>query len=224
MPYPRRLLNDGEEVVLDLRPHWWFFAKHIVTGIALLVVIVLIMSAHPTGFLWTFLEGTWGVVALVWAGWLVLKYLNWNFTHFVVTSNRVISRTGVLAKRGEEIPLERITNINFRQGIWERVIGAGDLDIESAGRDGSSHFEDIWHPDAVQQEIYREIEANARKQASWHIGPGAPAASTAPPAANTAPPAGDIPAQLQQLAELRDKGVITPAEFEAKKTQLLERM
>jgi len=218
MPYPRRLLNSGEELALDLRPHWWFFAKHIVSGIGLLVLIVLIVAWHPHGFIATFVEGIWGVLALVWAAWLVLKYLNWNFTHFVVTSNRVISRTGVLAKKGEEIPLERISNINFRQGIWERVIGAGDLDIESAGRDGSSHFEDIWHPDAVQQEIYRQMEANARKQASWHV---APQASAAPP---TAPSAGDIPAQLHQLAELRDKGVITPEEFEAKKAQLLERM
>jgi uncharacterized membrane protein YdbT with pleckstrin-like domain len=217
MPYPRKLLNEGEEIALDLRPHWWFFAKHIVSGIGLLILVVLIVSWRPHGFAATFVWSTWGILALIWAGWLVIKYLNWNFTHFVVTTNRVISRTGVLAKRGDEIPLERISNINFRQGIWERVIGAGDLEIESAGRDARSHFEDIWHPDAVQQEIYRQMEANARKQASWHL----PAAGSAPP---TAPSAGDIPAQLHQLAELRDRGVITPAEFEAKKTQLLERM
>jgi uncharacterized membrane protein YdbT with pleckstrin-like domain len=216
MPYPRRLLNPGEELALDLRPHWWFFAEHIVGGIGLLFALIIIFAIFDLSDWW--LTAPWGVIALIWAGWLVLKYLNWNFTHFVVTSNRVISRTGVLAKRGEEIPLERISNINFRQGIWERVIGAGDLDIESAGRDGSSHFEDIWHPDAVQQEIYRQMEANARKQASWHV---APQASAAPP---TAPSAGDIPAQLHQLAELRDKGVITPEEFATKKAQLLERM
>ena len=211
MPYPQKLLNEGEELALDLRPHWWFFAKHIVSGLGLFVIIVAILA-------WTdktpekLLAGVWGVLALVWAAWLGLKYLNWNFTHFVVTSDRVISRTGVLAKRGEELPLARISNINFKQGIWERVIGAGDLDIEAAGRDARSHFEDIWHPDAVQQEIYRQMEVNARKQASWHRAEPAAAAS------------GDIPAQLHELAELRDRGVITPAEFEAKKAQLLERM
>ncbi len=95
----------------------------------------------------------------LWAGWLGLKYLEWNFTHFVVTDDRVIYRTGVLAKRGVEIPMERINNINFHQGMFERFIGAGDLDIESAGKDGQSHFDDVWHPDGVQQELYRQMEA-----------------------------------------------------------------
>jgi uncharacterized membrane protein YdbT with pleckstrin-like domain len=214
MPYPKKLLNEGEELALDLRPHWWFFAKHILTGLGLFVVLALILGYLDKGVrTWSF-RG-WGIVALVWAVWLFIKYLNWNFTHFVVTSDRVVYRTGVLAKRGVEIPMERINNINFYQGIWERLIGAGDLDIESAGRDGQSHFEDIWHPDGVQQEVYRQMEVNARKRASW-VSPGAAAA--APAAAQT------IPEQLHQLAELRDRGVITPQEFEAKKAQLLERM
>jgi uncharacterized membrane protein YdbT with pleckstrin-like domain len=161
----------------------------------------------------------WGIAAVVWAGWLALKYLEWNFTHFVVTDDRVIYRTGVIAKRGVEIPMERINNINFHQGIWERVIGAGDLDIESAGRDGQSHFSDVWHPDGVQQELYRQMEANARKRASWGHPPAVPMGQAAP-----APAAASIPEQLHQLAELRDRGVITPAEFETKKAELLERM
>ena len=80
-------------------------------------------------------------------------------TYFVVTSRRVIYRTGVIAKRGVEIPLERVNNINFHQRIIDRIIGAGDLDIESAGKDGQSHFDFIRHPDGVQHEIYRQMEA-----------------------------------------------------------------
>ena len=211
MPYPKKLLNEGEEVALDLRPHWWFFSKHIATGIPLFVVLVLVLSV---GNKW--LNALWAIVAVVWAGWLGLKYLEWNFTHFVVTDDRVIYRTGVIAKRGVEIPMERINNINFHQGIWERIIGAGDLDIESAGRDGQSHFDDVWHPDGVQQELYRQMEVNAKKRASW---------SNPPPAyAPAAPAPATVPEQLQQLADLRDRGVITAAEFETKKAQLLERM
>ena len=210
MPYPKKLLNEGEEVALDLRPHWWFFSKHIATGIPLFVLLVLVLSV---GNKW--LNALWGIVAVVWAVWLGLKYLEWNFTHFVVTDDRVIYRTGVIAKHGVEIPMERINNINFHQGIWERIIGAGDLDIESAGRDGQSHFEDVWHPDGVQQELYRQMEVNAKKRASW---------SNPAPTYAAAPAAPTVPEQLQQLADLRDRGVITAAEFEAKKAQLLERM
>ena len=214
MPYPKRLLNDGEEVALDLRPHWWYFSKHIFSGVPLLVLLVLAFSVDNT-ILWWF----WAALALVWAGWLGLQYMNWTFTHFVVTNSRVIFRTGVLAKHGVEIPMDRISNINFNQSIWERVIGAGDLEIESAGRDGQTKFDDVWHPDAVQQELYRSMESHAQTRASWASGAAAPAQ----PAAAAVKPA-SVPEQIQQLADLRDRGAITAAEFEAKKAQLLERM
>jgi membrane protein YdbS with pleckstrin-like domain len=215
VPYPKRLLNEGEELALDLRPHWWYFSKHILTGIPLFVALILIL-AKTSGDTRKWLMVVWAVIALVWALWLALTYLRWNFTHFVVTSDRVIYRTGTLSKHGVEIPMDRINNINFNQSLWERVIGAGDLEIESAGRDGQSRFEDVWHPDGVQQELYRQMEVYAKKRASW----SGPVASAAPAAASGP----GIPAQLQQLAELRDRGVISAAEFDAKKAQLLDRM
>ena len=218
MPYPQRLLNEGETVALDLRPHWWYFSKHILMSIPLVVLLVLIFQLRGTAEKWSF--SVWGVLALVWAAWLGLQYLNWTFTHFVVTDRRVVFRTGVLAKHGVEIPMDRISNINFNQSMWERVIGAGDLEIESAGKDGQSRFDDVWHPDAVQQELYRQMEGHAKTRAGW-VAPTAPP-STGAPAAHTS--GGTVPEQIQQLADLRDRGAITPAEFEAKKAQLLERM
>jgi uncharacterized membrane protein YdbT with pleckstrin-like domain len=215
VPYPKRLLNEGEDLALDLRPHWWFFSKHILTGVPLFIALILII-AGTSGDTRKWLMVVWGILGILWAVWLFIKYLNWNYTHFVVTSNRVVYRTGVLAKHGVEIPLDRVSNINFHQGLWERVIGAGDLEIESAGRDGRSSFTDVWHPDGVQQEIYRQMETYAQKRASWSNPATAPTA--------TATQGASIPEQLNQLAELRDRGVISPAEFEAKKAQLLERM
>jgi uncharacterized membrane protein YdbT with pleckstrin-like domain len=209
MPYPRHLINEGETVALDLHPHWWFFSKHIITGIPLLIALVGVFSIsadYGTGYIWS-------AAAIVWALWLLVKFLDWQFTHFVVTDDRVVSRTGVLAKRGVEIPLDRIANINFRQGIWERIIGAGDLSIESAGRQGDSTFENVRHPDGVQQEIYRQIDASTDKHARRNF------PQAAAPAA-----AASIPEQSAQLAALRDQGHITPEDFEAKKAQLLERM
>src|SRR4051794_36211725 len=217
MAYPTRLLRDDEQVALDLQPHWWFFAKQIGMGLGLLVLVVLIL-----GWLHGDVQGVatwvWAVVVLGWAVWLAIKYLDWRFTHFVVTDQRVIFRTGVLAKRGVEIPLNRINNINFRQGIWERVIGAGDLEIESAGKDGQSTFEDVRHPDGVQHIVYEMIETNEHRRAQWSMPQsGAPA----PPPTSASP---SITEQIEELTDLRDRGLITPAEYDAKKAQLLERM
>ncbi len=219
MAYPKRLLQDDEHLSLDLQPHWWFFAKQIFASIPLIVTLLLIsfgLSKTPRHVVLLI----WAVFLVAWAGWVVVKYLDWRFTHFVLTDERVIFRTGVLSKRGVEIPLGRINNINFGQGVWERVIGAGDLEIESAGRDGQSQFSNVRHPDGVQQEIYRMMEEFERKRASWSH---PPAGSNAPVAA-TVPAAPSVPDQIAQLAALRDQGVLTDAEFEAKKQELLKRI
>jgi uncharacterized membrane protein YdbT with pleckstrin-like domain len=160
VPFPKKLLNEGETLELDLRPHWWYFAKNIVSSILLFLLALVIFSKLDYTFTKYFLY----FLLILWAGWLAVKYVQWTNTHFVVTSARVIFRTGALGKQASEIPLDRITNIRFHQSLWERVIGAGDIDIESAGRDAQSNFTDVWHPDGVQQEIYRQMEVNGRKR------------------------------------------------------------
>ena len=214
MAYPKNLIQQGETVALDLRPHWWYFSRNILTGIPLVIVVVVILGWDGSGFVHD--AANWIVVLLLvaWAAWLVLKYFQWTMTYFVVTDRRVIYRTGVLSKKGVEIPLERINNINFHQRIIDRIIGAGDLDIESAGRDGQSHFDFVRHPDGVQHEVYRQMEKRNMPQNY-----AAPA-----PAATPAAPTATVPEQIEQLAALRDQGHITDAEYEQKKAELLGRM
>jgi membrane protein YdbS with pleckstrin-like domain len=214
MPYPENLIQQGETVALDLRPHWWFFSRNILTGIPLAIILVVVLSADTD---WVSKYGgvIVGLVAVAWAVWLGLEYLKWRMTYFVVTSRRVIYRSGVISKRGVEIPLERINNINFHQRLIDRVIGAGDLDIESAGKDGQSHFDFIRHPDGVQHEIYRQMEARNMPVAMVQQAP----AVVAPPQPGSA-----VPEQIEQLAKLRDAGHITDAEYEQKKAELLNRM
>ena len=214
MAYPRNLIQDGETVALDLRPHWWYFSRNILTGIPLFIILLLILN-WDSGSSFVNDSASWiiAIVAIAWVVWLVLKYFQWTMTYFVVTSRRVIYRTGVISKKGVEIPLERINNINFHQRIIDRIIGAGDLDIESAGKDGQTHFDFIRHPDGVQHEIYRQMEGRNMPQ----VQPGA-VVQPQPTAAAS------VPEQIEQLARLRDAGHITEAEYEAKKAELLGRM
>ncbi len=213
MPYPDNLVQEGETVALDLRPHWWYFSRNILTGIPLAIVLIVVLGGLD-GDARRYIGLVVGIVTVVWAVWLGLKYLQWRMTYFVVTSRRVIYRSGVISKRGVEIPLERINNINFHQRLIDRIIGAGDLDIESAGKDGQSHFDFIRHPDGVQHEIYRQMET--RNMPVAMVQQAAPAATPQPGQA--------VPDQIEQLARLRDQGHITEAEFEAKKAELLGRM
>jgi uncharacterized membrane protein YdbT with pleckstrin-like domain len=136
-----------------------------------------------------------------------------------------VYRTGVIARRGAEIPLDRITNINFGQRMFERLIGAGNLEIQSAGEQGTTSFDFVRHPDGVQQEIYRQMDAREHQQSSTDasaVGDAVAKAMTEQP--RVAAPAASVPEQIEQLARLRDAGHITPEEYEAKKAELLDRM
>jgi uncharacterized membrane protein YdbT with pleckstrin-like domain len=224
MPYPDRLLNSYEQKVVDLHPHWWYFFEPAASLIAAVVVTIFLQVAAPdavqTGLLYL------GAAAiLVTAGWLAWRYLTWVTTNFVITTDRLIYRHGVFAKSGVEIPLERINNVNFHQSFWERVIGAGDLLIESAGTDGQSRFTDVRHPEAITQLVHAQIEENelrTQQRIRDRLMPPPTAAPMPPPTAAPAPAAGpDVIDQLERLERLRERGTITQAEFEAQKARLL---
>jgi uncharacterized membrane protein YdbT with pleckstrin-like domain len=207
VPFPRKLLNDNEDVILDLRPHWWFLAKHTVAlvlsiALAILVAVALNGTVRDVALVATL------VLILVTAVLLLLRFLKWFYTNFVVTTDRLIYRTGVLAKHGREIPLERVNDITFNQRIFERMLGAGDLIIESAGERGQQQFTDIPRPHLVQNEIYRQMEATQQRDADRMAGRRELS----------------VPEQLEKLDELRQRGVISQADFDAKKAQLLDRM
>lgn len=209
MPFPRHLLTDDEDLVLDLRPHWWFLAP---AGALLTVAVLFGLAALIKDWVnWISVPiGLWVLGSLAWFG---VRYLTWNTTNFVVTNERVISRTGVVSKRGIEIPLDRINTVFFNQTIFERMIGAGDLGIESAGEGGRQTFNDIRKPNLVQNEIYRQVEGlesrKLQKMGQAASGGSAPES---------------IPDQIEKLDQLRRQGVVTEEEFERKKRDLLDRM
>jgi uncharacterized membrane protein YdbT with pleckstrin-like domain len=218
MPYPQDVLHANEKLVLDLHPHWWYMASSFAGLFAAAAVAIVALAADwPDWFLYiaaVFVLGT-----LI---WFVERYIRWVSTHFVLTSDRVIYRSGIIAKQGIEIPLERINTIFFNQRIFERILGLGDLEIESASKEGSQRFDDIRQPDAVQNEIYQQIEANEIKMAD-RISGGINIAHAAQAASQQAPHQ-SIPEQIEHLARLRDQGVLSEDEFQLKKAELLGRM
>jgi uncharacterized membrane protein YdbT with pleckstrin-like domain len=204
MPFPRKLLNDGEDIVAELRPHWWVFVKPAATVVLLFVLATVVQIAVDNSVLTLVIAGA-GLVALVWLG---LRYLRWATTMFVITTDRLILRGGVLAKHGKEIPLERINDITVTQTFFERLIRAGDVVLESGGERGQQAVSNIPRPFEVQNVIYGEIERAQARTADR----GAAHRELS------------VPEQIEKLDELRRRGALTQAEFDAKKTQLLDRL
>jgi uncharacterized membrane protein YdbT with pleckstrin-like domain len=218
MAFPKKLLNDNEDIVLDLRPHWMYFLEPIY-GIGVLLLVTIFIAWVSSSFNTTFLWYALGIAFVAWLAWTGWRLVNWNSINFVVTTDRVIYRSGVLSKSGIQIPLERINNVNFHQRLWERMFGAGDLLIESAGTSGQSRFSDVNHPDHIQNVIYKAMETNENK--GWQQVAHA-ASQVADAATPAAPVAGvSLAQELATLEGLRDRGTITPEEFERQKQRLL---
>jgi membrane protein YdbS with pleckstrin-like domain len=214
--FPEDYMSQDEELILNLRPHWWQMAMPTAVGILALIVFLLIVNTTDVDQL-TWLGGLALLAALAWGG---AMYLRWVNTYFVLSSERLITRSGFISKRGVEIPLGRINNVNFQQSLFERIIGAGDLLIESAGESGQSRLSNVRKPDAVQNAILLAMD-DYRNRAFDRVQPAA-ASPVAPPA--PAPNHPSIPEQIAQLDDLRQRGAITEVEFQEKKAELLRRM
>jgi membrane protein YdbS with pleckstrin-like domain len=207
MPYPRKNLNPNETVALDMHPHWWFLSGPVSTLALSIVVGVVVLVEKGDSTFWDLIS--WVVLVLIALAllWSIGRYLKWVTTNFVITSQRLIFRQGVFAKSGIEIPLERVNNVNFGQSVLERVLGAGDLLIESGGEDGQQRFTDIRHPDQVQNLIHAQMEGLAQRRSGYRP---------------SGPTNVDVTAQLERLEGLLERGSITPDEFEAQKRKLLD--
>jgi uncharacterized membrane protein YdbT with pleckstrin-like domain len=201
MPVPPRLLRHGEEVVLDVRPHaWGLVPPALISLLAVTGAVVAGVAGVPTVVAWAIV-----VVLAVCLGWLLRRYLRWMTTSFVLTTDRLIHRSGVLGRRRREIPLEQLSDIACRQRLLGRLVGVGDLTVESAGRDSLEAFTGLPHPQEIQEEIHAQLEANRDRRS------GRTAEAS-------------IPEQIDQLADLARRGILTRDEFEAKKAQLLDRL
>jgi uncharacterized membrane protein YdbT with pleckstrin-like domain len=197
MKYPESLLSEGEKVIRAFRPHW----KSLVIPAAwtLFVVVGLALVPRLPDESWL----RWGVVAILLLGWIVVAVvptLRWWFTMFVLTNERLVLRKGIIARSGVEIPLEVINDVIFSQTVFERMLGFGDLIIESAGEMGQSRFSNIPKPDEFQSHLYRVREERTK------------ALSTSETPSDT----------LSTLARLHADGVLTDQEFESKKAKLLD--
>ena len=159
MGFPENVLAQGEKVERSLHPHPWT-----VLGPTLLGVV---LAGLALGTAWVTPDDTTGnrlqwiaiaVLVLVAVPLVVAPYLRWRTTHYVITSHRVMVRKGILSKSGKDITLSKITDVSFRQTLFDRIIRSGTLSIESAGDSADELLRNIPRSDEIQQLINRLID------------------------------------------------------------------
>ena len=199
MTYPRRLLTEGEEVIREFRPHWRLLI--IPFGwVLLLGALTYLTWRYPpdnSGFDWT-------VTAILFVVFLFkgfYPFIAWWFTHYVLTTERIIRRSGILSRKGKEIPLENINDLAFSQSILERVLHSGDLLIESAGKQGQQRFTDIPEPEAFQGLVYSVRDLRTQELKGRAV-------------------ANDPEAQKARFDYLRSHGLITQKDYDRKMRDL----
>lgn len=201
MRYPSELLTDDETIQRAFRPHWKTLIIPIIWTILVVVASVLVWMLLPDGWpRWASL----GVLAAGWFGFAALPAARWYYTMHILTSERLIVRRGILARSGMEIPLEVVNDVGFSQSLFERLMGFGDVVIESAGELGQSRLSNIPHPEKFHSELYRVREERTM------VLSGATSSIDK-----------DV-ASLAQLADLHRQGALTDEEFKRQKARILD--
>ncbi|HEX7658820.1 MAG TPA: PH domain-containing protein [Pseudonocardiaceae bacterium] len=168
MAYPDELLIDGEQVVIHKHPHW----KMLIFPVLAFLVVVgagAFLAAFVASQPWHL--PAWGAILVVGLAlvmwWTVGPWLRWKTTHFIVTTRRVMSRTGVFNRVGEDIPLSRINSVRFEHGLIDRMWGVGTLIIESAS-DEPLEFDNIPRIEQVHSVLYHEVNDNPYDDVRHH--------------------------------------------------------
>jgi uncharacterized membrane protein YdbT with pleckstrin-like domain len=200
MGFTRDQLLAGETLVILTHQHALVLAKPILLNALVLTVLSGIC-------LW--LQDHYWILALclIPLAFLLWKFLERNRKEYIVTDRRVVKQQGVFSVRSYDAPLDKINNVFHEQTILGRMFNYGNVGLETASEQGTTVFHFIPDPVGFKNSVVRQREQ--------YKGPAAAA---------YAAPVQDIRRVLEDLASLRDRRIITPAEFEAKKKSLLEQL
>ena len=223
MPFPPRLLSVDEEVAIETRPHWTYLAAQagvfVALGVALIVVVVVVDDFPLPAILVA------GALAAVVAAALGIRLLRWANTYLLVTNHRIVYWRGLPAWQGSELRLELVEDVVARQTVWGRLFGVGTLTVRSALDGHVRNFGYVPRPEDVRGEVYRFKRAGDIGYPEDYRPAPAPdddVGGAAEPGAT--PDRLSIPEQILQLYELVQLGILSEAEFEDKKREMLGRL
>ena len=231
--YADRLLSEGEDVILRTRQHW--LALLIKTGYPIMLFIValvllLFVSQLVTGTVHDVVGYAGFIALLISLLWLVKIYISWYSEDYLVTNRRVIKVEGIINKRSADSSLEKINDAVLEQDLLGRMLNYGDLDILTAADVAVDRYRMLNRaPEFKRQMLNQKHDLEGEFSRPLPSPPLRSAAAAPPPAVPPAPArremsSDEVTRALAGLADLRDRGAISPQEFEAKKADLLARL
>jgi hypothetical protein len=221
--YADTLLADGERIALRTRQHW--FAT-IVDGrvpwalfLASLILLALTFTLGGDSVIRTAVGYVVAVGLIVSLLWLGKHYWSWYAQDYIVTNRRVLKVEGIINKRSADSSLEKINDAVLEQNLFGRIFGYGDLDILTAADVAIDKYRMLNKAPGFKKAMLDQKHALETEFA--HI-PGPPL--RAPGTGGRSMSADEVTRALGDLAALRDRGALTPDEYERKKQELLARI
>jgi len=196
---------------------WW----PILAGIAILAIALTLIFASPTlKVLWILAL----LVALVPLFKLVIAFLDWLNERYIITNRRVMQTRGIFNKQVSDSALEKVNDVELKQSVVGRLLKYGTVEIITGSDVGVNLFQRISNPVRFKRAMLNAKEGVQVRAVEAMLGPALPAyqATAQAPAAPAA--AGNIGDRLIELTELRQKGMISEAEFQAKRKELLDQL
>ena len=238
MGYADSLLASGERIIRIAHQHWFILvwrARWAVFGLLIALLLTVLRAINPgaDGPLWDILG--WAAVILVVVGIASFAWgaLSFRSQEYVITSRRLIHAEGVVNKKASDSSLEKINDAILVESIFGRMFGFGNLEVLTASESGIEQLRmlrDAKEFKKAMLEAKHELELELTRPTMPPVRASEPAPAPAPPAPVAAPatPQADTPDEIADalagLGDLRDRGIISPEEFEAKKAELLGRL
>jgi len=247
--YADGLIAEGEHILLRTRQHWFSIVAYTVAFWILVAIAVgsFVLGRIPDWSVFNWIALVTFIGALIWVGW---RYASWTFQDYIITNRRVMQVEGIVNKVSKDSSLEKINDAVLRQGLFGRLLHFGDLQILTASDTTVDDFKMLNDAAGFKKTMLNAKYALEREVAAPMPSPplrvpttapavgSADAAGAAPAmadggsttgstAASAAPPAmtpEEVTDTLHRLADLRDRGAISAAEYEAKKAELLGRL
>ncbi len=204
----RTALKKDEKLLLLTRQHW--VKLTIPFLVWLLITIVLLWWLH---------NGIALALILLTAVYPAVEYINWKYNLWAVTNLRVVDESGFFTRYSKESPLDKINNVEYDQPLLGRIMGYGNVDIQTAAEMGETKYELIHHPKLLKDTITHAQEEYKKMQINSQAAQLAQAIAKTTVAA--APSQQLIADELQKLFELLQKGALTPEEYTIQKNRLL---
>ena len=230
--YADRLLSQGEDVVLRTRQHWLALLVRAAQPILLFIagLVLLFLSQYVSGTVHDVVGYVVIGAIVISLLWLARIYISWYSEDYLVTNRRVIKVEGVINKRSADSSLEKINDAVLEQDLLGRLLNYGDLDILTAADVAVDRYRMLNRaPEFKRQMLNQKHDLEGEFSLPLPSPPLRSAPAAPPPAAPAAPArremtADEVTRALVGLADLRDRGAISPEDYEAKKSDLLSRL